>query len=161
MERNKMVGLIIALTIAFSSAAIFVYAPSVPRPIGPGTYNGKAFGRIVRFVDEQWALVSPEDTNGLSVVSSNPPFVFIAPGDVNETARILAERGIVWYRDAVVELNGIEIDGRRLDLNVYGFVLPTHELGDVVPVQWQVTINEDGSYTAIAQEVVTEAAVSP
>ncbi len=154
MERNKMVGLIIAISIAFSSVALFVYAPSTPRPIRPGDYSGTGFGRVIKFVDQRWALLSPNDTNGLDVISSNPPYVFIAPGDVNETAEILNQRNIVWYRDAVIELNGIEIDGRRLDLNVYGFILPTHGVGDVVPVNWQITINADGSYTAIAQEVI-------
>ena len=154
MERNKMVGLIIAVSVALSSVALFVYAPSTPRPIRPGDYSGRGFGRIAEFVDQRWALLSPSDTNGLDVVSSNPPYVLIAPGDVNETAEILNQRNVVWYRDAVIELNGIEIDGRRLDLNVYGFVLPTHGIGEVVPVDWQITINADGSYTATAQEVI-------
>ena len=155
MERNKMIGLIISIAIAFSSVALFVYAPSTPRPIRPGEYSGTGFGKIVKFVDERWALLSPNDTNGLDVISSNPPYVFIAPGDVNKTAEILKQRDIVWYRDAIVELNGITIDGHRLDLNVYGFVLPTHGVGDVVPVNWQITINDDGSYNGIAQEVIT------
>jgi len=149
-----MIGLIIAISIAFSSVALFVYAPSAPRPIQPGEYSGTGFGRIVEFVDQQWALLSPNDTNGLNVISSNPPFVLIAPGDVNRTADILDQRNIVWYRDAIVELNGIEIDGHRLDLNVYGFVLPTHNVGDVVPVEWHVVINRDGSSYAWAREVI-------
>ncbi len=154
MERNKMIGLIISLAIAFSSVALFVYAPSAPHPVKPGTYSGKGFAVIRQFLDERWALVSPQDVNGLAVVGENPPYVFISPGDVNKTAQILSERGIVWYRDAILELNGIVIDGRRMDLNVYGYVFPTHSVGDTVPVAWQVTVNPDGTYNGYAEEIL-------
>lgn len=156
MERNKTIGLIISLFIVLSSAAVFVYAPSAPKPIRPGDYSGRAFGLIHNFVDQQWVLVSPKDTNGFSVIGSNGPYVFIAPGDVNETMKILDERGIVWYRDAVVELNA-NIDGRILDLNIYGYVFPYHRVGDLVPVEYQVSVALDGTYRAVAMELVTGA----
>ncbi|HID08965.1 TPA: hypothetical protein EYP13_01925, partial [Candidatus Micrarchaeota archaeon] len=135
MERNKTIGLVIALFVVLSSAAVFVYAPSASGSIRPGDYSGRAFGVIHGFVDQQWVLVSPSDTNGLSVVGSSGPYVFITPGDVNETMKILDERDIVWYRDAVVELNA-NIGGRILDLNFYGYVFPYHRVGDVVPVEY-------------------------
>ena len=106
------------------------------------------------FVDQQWVLVSPSDTNGLSVVGSSGSYVFITPGDVNETMKILDERDIVWYRDAVVELNA-NIGGRILDLNFYGYVFPYHRVGDVVPVEYQVSVASDGTYRAVAMELVT------
>ncbi|MDN5358714.1 MAG: hypothetical protein PWP76_557 [Candidatus Diapherotrites archaeon] len=155
MERNKMIGLIIAITVALSSAALFVYAPSAQRPVRPGDYSGRGFARVVDFVDERWVLISPPDTNGMTVVGTDGPYVIIAPEDVNATAELLNRKNVIWYRDAVLEVNGIDLGGNVLDLNVYGFVLPAHGVGDVVPVQWFISIGTDGSYTAYAQEILT------
>ena len=152
MERNKTLGLIVAIFIALSSAAIIVYAPSHPEPIRPGEYSGFGFGTIVEFVDDRWALLSPGDTNGLAVLSSNGPYVFISPGDVNETADLLNRRDIIWYRDAVLEIN-VNIGGLTRELNVYGYVFPHHSAGSVVPVNYYILVNADGTYSVSATEV--------
>ena len=149
MERNKTLGLIVAIFIALSSAAIIVYAPSHPEPIRPGEYSGFGFGTIVEFVDDSWALLSPGDTNGLAVLSSNGPYVFISPGDVNVTADLLNRRDIIWYRDAVLEIN-VNIGGLTRELNVYGYVFPHHSAGSVVPVNYYILVNANGAYNVVS-----------
>ncbi|HIQ10120.1 MAG TPA: hypothetical protein EYH23_01240 [Euryarchaeota archaeon] len=153
MERNKTLGLVVALFIAMSSAAVLVYAPFRPQLLPPGDYSGFGFGRVVEFVDKRWMLVSPADTNGLKVVNANGPYVYIEPLDVNATAEILDSRGIVWYRDAVLEINA-DVGGKTTTLRAYGHVFPHRSVGSFVPVEYFLTVNPDGTYFAYAVEVI-------
>ncbi|GEM_PF-5188710 len=154
MERNKIIVLAVGIFLALSSLAAIVYSPVPSTAVRPGTYSGETFGVIRSFVDTHWVLVSPQDTNGLYVVSRNGSYVVISVGDVNKTLQILKEDNVgLFYRDAIVEAN-VNLDGTVRDMNLYAYVLPYHRVGDVIPIYYEVTIDQMGNVYARAQEVL-------
>ncbi len=148
----------VGIFLALSSLAAIVYSPMAKQTLQPGAYRGETFGVIRSFVDNHWVLVSPQDTNGLYVVSRNGGYVVISVGDVNKTLQTLKEDNVgLFYRDAIVEAN-VNLNGTVRDMNIYAFVLPYHKVGDVIPIYYEVTVDQLGSVSARAQEVLAGAA---
>lgn len=152
MERNKTIGLVVALLLMLSGAVVLVYAPSPNSFLPPGEYYGRGLGTVVEFVDKLWILVSPSDTNDLNVIDAEGTFVYISPADVNATAEILRKREIVWYRDAILEINA-NIDGRSLSIRAYGHIFPDRGIGSILPVRFHLFVERDRYFSEAWDEL--------
>ncbi|NPA76296.1 MAG: hypothetical protein GXN93_00895 [Candidatus Diapherotrites archaeon] len=153
MERSQLAGLIITAVLVLSS---LVYIVAGPRGnyVAPGTYSGTTVGKLVKYVDREWVIpTAGVDLNGLPVVQEGQGFVFISVSDVNKTLDLLREKNVPFFlRDAIVSAP-VKLGDKTQDLNVYAFVQPDLNVGDLVRISYQVTVGADGTVRAIGQEV--------
>ncbi len=152
MEKSQLAGIIVTAIIVLSSLIYLVAAPS-SRVVSPGTYQGVTVGKLVKYVDREWVIPTSGDLNGLPVVQMGQSYAFISVSDVNSTIALLREKNIPFFlRDAIVSAP-VDLGGKKVDLNIYSFVQPDLNAGELVRIAYQVTVGSDGSVRAMGQEV--------
>jgi len=152
MEKNQLAGIIVTAILVLSSLIYLVAAPG-SRAISPGTYQGVTVGKLIKYVDREWVVPTSGDLNGLPVVQMGQGYAFISVSDVNSTIALLREKNIPFFlRDAVVSAP-VDLGGKKVDLNIYSFIRPDLNVGELVRIAYQVTVGADGSVRAMGQEV--------